>query len=573
MSMPFYTLAFHTSHDAGAALLNGREIVAAASEERFNRIKHYGYLPFESIRYCLDEARIEPADVDQLVVPSGVVSSAAKLLLDRDSYDAPSIGRGNQSITKKLKKTIAEKGRAFAGPTSVPAYARRVSFPKDIPLRTVDHHEAHAASTYYTCGNDEALVVTSDGLGDDVSTTVWHGQDGEMTELLRVGKEGSLGWFYGIVTQALGWWVGDGEGKTMGLASYGDASNELIEILRKICPEYRAGELVKPVDFSYPGRWHVTDTHHWDFAEVAAVRRLLESYEREDVADAAQRLLEEQLLDLVGYWLDETGARNLALAGGVFLNVAVNRALISRLDPDDFHAFPAAGDAGLPVGAALSAYYARDPGAGPIHVEHPAFGSGYSTEAIRTTLDERKLDCRRPASITDAVAERLLDGEIVAWFQGRMEYGPRALGNRSILLDPRLADGRDRINGQVKFRDSWRPFAPSILARAVEEYVIDPVPDTFMITSYKVRDDAPAAIPAVTHVDGTTRPHVVKPDVTPLYHELIDTFDRRGGVPLLLNTSFNRSGDPIVRSVEDAIGTFYTTGLNTLAIGDCLLVK
>lgn len=568
-----YTLSFHTTHNAGAALLKDQKIVTAASEERFNRIKHYGYLPYQSIKYCLDEAGISPADVDQIVIPSDVVPSDVKLLLGWDTITAENISQGSQPFSKKLKQGMAERVRGVKNPTDMPKYARQVEFPEDILLRTVNHHEAHAASVYYTCGNDEALVVTSDGLGDDISLTVWHGRDGELGELLRVEKEGSLGWFYGIVTQALGWWVGNGEGKTMGLSSYGDAPPELIERLREICPEYRDGQLVKPVDLDYAGVWRVKDTYHWNFDEAEFVEGLLLEYEREDVADAAQQLLEEQVVHLVDYWLDETDATNLALAGGVFLNVAVNRELLYQLDINDFHAFPAAGDGGLPVGAALTAYHVDNPHTTVQHLEHPDLGPEFSDEKIRDVLEGRKLSYERPASITDAVADLLLNGQIVAWCQGRMEYGPRALGNRSILIDPRLENGKDRVNEEIKFRESWRPFAPSILEDAIEEYLVDPYPDTFMITSYEVREEKRDEIPAVTHVDGTTRPQVVKDDVAPRYYELIKTFDKKGGVPIVLNTSFNLSGDPIVCSVEDAVSTFYNCGLDAVAIGDYLLQK
>ena len=568
-----YTLSFHTTHNSGAAMLRDGQIVAAASEERFTRIKHYSSLPYESIRYCLDEAGIEPEDVDAIAVPSDVVPWGVKLLLDWDDYDPDNVSQGSQPLSKTVKKRMAERVRGVRNKTSMPEYARQVRFPQDIPLHTVNHHEAHAASAYYTCGNDESLVVTSDGLGDDISLTVWHGNDGELDELLRVGKEGSLGWFFGVVTQALGWWVGNGEGKTMGLASYGDAPVELVDELREICPVYRDGRLVDGSDTDYAGEWRVKDTYHWDFDETSHVEELLEEYEREDVADAAQQLLEEQVFDVVRHWMDETGAENLALAGGVFLNVAVNRKLIHELDPDDFHVFPAAGDDGLPVGAALASYYSRNPGAEPLHLQHPDLGPGFTSSHVETVLDQRKLTYEKQESIVDAVADLLLDGNIVAWFQGRMEYGPRALGNRSILIDPRLTDGNDRVNAEIKFRESWRPFAPSVLDRAVDDYLVDPIADPFMVTSFEVRDEREDEIPAVTHVDGTTRPQVVKEENNPRYYDLIDTFDSKGGVPLVLNTSFNLSGDPIVCSVEDAIDTFYNCGLDALAVGDHLLQK
>lgn len=571
--MSTYRLAFHTTHNAGAAILEDGSIEAAVSEERFNRIKHYGYLPFQSIEYCLDEVGIEPEDVDEIVVPSDVVPHDAKVLLGWEQYDDESASQGSQPFLKRIKRGTAQKIRSVKNPSSIPEYARRVAFPEDIEIKTINHHEAHAASAYYTSGSEEALVVTCDGLGDDISLTVWRGTGGEMESLYRVGPEGSLGWFYGVVTQGLGWWVGNGEGKTMGLSSYGDPSEELLDELSALCPEYENGELVDPVDFDYPDMWRVKDTYHWDFEEVGYVEELLERYEREDVAAAAQVLLEEQLLSIVDHWLDRLDTDAVALAGGVFLNVAVNRRIIQELEVSDFHAFPAAGDDGLPVGAALGAHYSANPDEAPSHMEAPYLGPGFDEAEIEATLEGRKLDYSEPESITDEVANLLLDGNIVAWCQGRMEYGPRALGHRSILIDPRLDDGKDRVNREIKFRDSWRPFAPSVLERAAEEYMVDPYPDTFMITSYEVREEKREEIPAVTHVDNTTRPQVVKADVAPKYHELIDTFDEKGGVPIVLNTSFNLSGEPIVCSVEDAVGTFYNCGLDALAIGPYLLEK
>lgn len=549
------------------------EILAAASEERFNRQKHYAALPYESIQYCLDTAGIEPATVDQIVVPSDVVTSGAKLLLDRDDYDPENISRGSRPVGKRAKKWLAEQYRGWKQESAMPRYARAVEFPSDIPLRTVSHHEAHAASAYYTCGLDDVLVVTSDGLGDDISLSVWHGRDGELQELYKVGKEGSFGYFYGVVTQALGWWVGNGEGKTMGLSSYGDPLPELVDRLADYCPRFENGRLAEPTPVDYPSAWTHLDTFHPNFEEASEVEALLADYDREDLAAAAQQLLETEILGLVDHWLAETGTDALALAGGVFLNVAVNRELLSQLDISDFYAFPAAGDDGLPVGATLSAYHVDNPEARPQRMVHPALGPGLPDEETRAVLEGRKLEFSRLDSLTDRVADLLLEGKIVAWCQGRMEYGPRALGNRSILIDPRLADGKDRVNREIKFRESWRPFAPSILAPAAEEYLVDPYPDPFMITSYDVREEKREQIPAVTHIDGTTRPQVVTREAAPHYYDLIETFDERGGVPVVLNTSFNLSGDPIVCTPEDAVGTFYNCGLDALALGDYLLEK
>lgn len=571
--MTTYTLSFHTTHNSGATILKNEEIIAAASEERFNRIKHFASLPYQSIEYCLNEAGINPGEVDQIVVPSDVVTWGAKLLLNREEYEAENISQGSKLLTTTVKKWMAERIRWTKNTTSMPKYARIVEFPDDIELFTVNHHESHAASAFYTSGFSDALVFTSDGLGDGLSLTVWRGTDSELKKLYQAGKDGSFGWFYGVVTQALGWWVGNGEGKTMGLASYGETKDEVIEELRAICPEFEQGELTKSANIAPADAWRSKDTYHWNFEEVKLVERLLNRYKREDVAAAAQYLLEEQLSDLVNDWLKRTGTNNLAVAGGVFLNVALNRRILTELDIDGFHAFPAAGDDGLPVGAALSAVHAQGSDSQPKELSHPDLGPGFTGEEIKSVLEGRKLGYEQPESVADAVAELLLDGSIVAWFQGRMEYGPRALGNRSILIDPRLDDGKDRVNAEIKFRESWRPFAPSVLEEAIEDYFVDPAPDTFMITSFRVRDEKRNEIPAVTHVDGTSRPQVVKRDAVPQYYDLIKTFDEKGGVPILLNTSFNLSGDPIVCSIEDAIYTFYNCGLDALAIGPYLLRK
>lgn len=565
-------LGFSTTHDSGATLLQGGDMVAAVNEERFNRTKHYGYLPFKSIEYCLTEGGISPEDLDAVAVPSDVLRTDARHLLDAE-IETTNVSRGSLSILKRMtRKSVETLRRASGRNERIPDYIRTVTFPDGLDVALVNHHEAHAASAYYCCAHDDALVVTLDGLGDRLSGSVWYGTDGDLESVRQFDRTGSLGWFYGIVTQALGWWISNGEGKTMGLASYADPDPDAVTDLREILPRYEDGELVDGCYFSRAASWEIQDTHHWTFDEAEIVETLIADYGREPVAAAAQYLLEEQVMNIVEPWLKRTDADVLATAGGVFLNVQVNHRVIQETPVEKYFTFPNAGDGGLPSGAALSAYRYWNEEFTPFELRHVYYGPDLTNNS-RESLNRRHLDYEVCEDIVERCSDLLADGKIVAWCQGRMEYGPRALGNRSILIDPTEEDNMDRVNKQVKFRESWRPFAPSILEEAIEDYLIDPVYDPFMITSFEVRKEKRDEIPAVTHVDDTTRPQVVRQEVNERYWRLIREFERQTGTPVLLNTSYNLSGEPIVCDVQDAVQTFYGTGLDALAVGDYLLTK
>jgi len=572
-------------HDSGATLVSDGTLVAAVNEERFTRRKHAGSYPFRSIEYCLDAADIDAADVDALAVPTEGGTGWLDPFVDE--YEVTDISRDPMTKVERIKQ-VPERTESVAswaidkansavapddgGPAEAPDYVFDASFRPGVEVRKVNHHEAHAATAYYGCGADNALVVTADGLGNYFSTTVWDCHDGEMEPLRKWGRNGSLGWFFGIVTEALGWWIGNGEGKTMGLASYGEYDETIAAVLRRYLPEYEGGELVDEPSFSQPSMFEIYDTYHWSFEESDDVATLADEHGREDVAATAQRLLEDQLLEIADSWLAETGHDTLATAGGVFLNVRVNNRIIREADPAEYFIFPNAGDGGLPTGAAFSAYRHGDPSFTPFKLEHPYYGPDIDTD-LPEELDKRGLPYETPEDSVERAADLLADGNIVAWCQGRMEYGPRALGNRSILIDPTRDDSMDRVNQSVKFRESWRPFAPSILEDAVDEYLVDPVYDPFMITSFDVKPEKREEIPAVTHVDGTTRPQVVRRSINPRYYDLIDAVADRTGTPVVLNTSYNLSGDPIVTTPKDAVQTFYSTGLDALVVDDYVLTK
>jgi len=578
-------LGLSFGHDAGATLLRDGDIVAAVNEERFTRRKHAASYPLESISYCLEAADITAAEVDVLAVPSeGNLGSLDPFVNDYEvvnaSQDPTSFlsrlrrlsDRPESLVTRAYNSALRRLAADTTPRTVVPDYVFDQSFQPGIEARKVNHHEAHASTAYFGCGDPEALVVTADGIGDELTTTVWDCRDGEMEPLRKWGRKGSLGWFFGVVTEALGWWIGNGEGKTMGLGSYGEYDEEIGRELREILPEYEDGELVDGTEFSLPSSFEIHNTLHWSFSESDHVEAIIDEHGREDVAATAQRLLEEQILNIVEPWMERTGHETLATAGGVFLNVRVNNRIIRSETADSYFIFPNAGDGGLPTGAALTAHRYETPSFTPFTLEHPYFGVDIGRN-LPAELEKRELPYEKPSSPVDRAVELLVDGNIVAWCQGRMEYGPRALGNRSILIDPTEDDSMDRVNQSVKFRESWRPFAPSILEEAVDEYLLDPVYDPFMITSFDVRGGKRDEIPAVTHVDGTTRPQVVRKSVNERYWTLINRFGEETGTPVLLNTSFNLSGDPIVATPKDAIHTFYNSGLDALVLGDYVLTK
>jgi len=578
-------LGISAGHDSGATLISDGTIVTAVNEERFSRVKHHGRTPFNAIEHCLKQSSIEAGDVDAIVLSSEHVPSSIRPILP-DDVTPENISIKPISSIERFKYHYLTRGSSLPidalrkgietifddQQNQIPSYIWSHNFPNDTDVFLVNHHESHAATAYHGSGFDEALIVTLDGIGDQYSGSVWQGKDGNLERLDSWGRNGSLGWFFGIVTQALGWWIGNGEGKTMGLAAYGESTPEVRDFLEQYLPCYKHGTLREGYDFSRPSQWLSRDTHHWSFKEAEEIETLLHNHDRSDLAATAQQLLEEQVLEIVRPWLQETQLENIATAGGVFLNVKLNPKIYQLDEVNNYYIFPNAGDGGLPTGAAYQAFRNINPDQQLGNLNHAYWGPDVTAD-VPFVLDDRQLSYEHCSDIVDRCAQLLADGKILGWCQGRMEYGPRALGNRSILIDPTHPDSMDRVNDRVKFRDSWRPFAPSILEEAVDDYLVDPVYDPFMITSTEVREDKRDEIPAVTHVDGTTRPQVVRKSVNERYWKLINAFAGRTGTPVVLNTSFNLSGDPIVCDARDAIATFYNSGLDALAIGDYLLSK
>ncbi len=425
-------LGLHVGHDSSAALVRDGRVVADVAEERFVRIKHYCGLPGRALEYCLASQNLSMKDIDVIAIP------AAGSVPDLNHLLRLTGGRRERSTGKRQALDFAKAVLRKPG-IKPPLYMKTFPVSPRTEIVHVDHHLAHAASAYYTNGvAEKQLIVTIDGAGDDVSFGIWRGEAGRIERLEVFPTSGSLGWFYSNVTEALGWWHGDGEGKTMGLAPYGDPSG-CEGVLDEFCPRYEAGRLTRPHDFGRSFYWNESGAIQWHFDQAAAIRDLVRRHGRTNIAAEAQRVLEEQVKSVVFPWMEREQTRNLTASGGVMLNVKLNQRLWDSGKIAHHHTYPNPGDSGLAVGAALQAYYAAEPNARIYPVEDVNWGPEYSVEEIEETLKLRRLQFRRVDDVESYAADRLAAGKILGWFQGRMESGPRALGSRSILMSANRA--------------------------------------------------------------------------------------------------------------------------------------
>ena len=562
----FKVLGVHVGHDSSASLVIDGKIVADVAEERFTRCKHDAGLPIKSMNYCLEHAGITMDDLDAVAVPGGNALKLNSLFNLRDKRRFS--GTWKQRLRAIYKRVIDKEY------LELPVYLNAFDISHRTPIVKVPHHLSHAGSAFYTSGfTGEALIITLDGIGEGVSCGIWRGKpDGTIECLQKFGACGSLGWFYGNVTEALGWWHGDGEGKTMGLAPYGNERN-LKKELEKFCPKYENGMLVEPHDFGMSSTWHQSGATQWHFEDATEIGKLSKQYPKEDLAAAAQGILEEQVQNIIYPWMEKTGLKQVCCAGGIFLNVKLNQRILYSGKCEKFFVFPNAGDSGVAAGAALCAYRRQVREYVPSSIEHIYWGPQWSNDEIESNL---KL-CRVKYEYTDdpslEAAKRLADGKIIGWFQGRMESGPRALGNRSILVSANQAVNKDILNARVKFREGFRPFCPSILAERKKDYLTNGADARYMIVSFDVTDEKRDKVPAVVHADGTLRPQTVEKQTNPMYWALIHHFGELTGEYLVLNTSFNVMGEPIVLDPKQAIRCFYGGGMDSLVIGNFVVDK
>ena len=564
------------AHHPAAALLKDGEIVALASEERFVRVKYaIGYFPYQSIKFCLDTAGITLDRVDAIAWSNDPYLAIERWMNVNSSYAKKLAYAFTRSLNKS--RNGVRKGLSMFSLSLKPWEEEentktgfRVKFQTDIdtiPFFRVDHHTSHAASAYYASGFDEATVITWDGSGDGLSATISHGKNGVL-KVLEERNDFSIGEVYWAIHKYLQ--LSD-EGSLMGLAGYGTPAGTFD---RFINPERLEMDLNK---ISRPNIGHGASYSQSLIDWLGKPRQQDDEIEERHKTIAAdlQKLVEDFGFSYLKRALKMTGCRNVAFAGGVALNATLNGKIARSGLVDNIFIQPEAGDAGGALGAAYAGYVRSGHTLLPKEMPHAYWGIGYTDDEIKKALDIIKVDYVKVErdELIERVAEMLSSKQIVGWFQGRGEWGPRALGARSILGDPRDREMLYKINAAVKYRDGWRPFAPSMLEEAAEEYLEESVYAPFMIMTFPVREEKKSEIPAVVHVDGTTRPQLVRRSVNSLYYDLIKRFSEKTGVPVVMNTSFNLKGEPVVNSPRDAVRTFYSSGLDALAIGSFIIKK
>ncbi len=549
-------------HDSAACLLQDGVPVAAASEERFTRKKHDSDFPTNAVEFVLAQAGIDISAVEAVAFYDKPMRKFERLLVSQVHHFPRGLhpffhGTANWLTTKLRLPAVLEKKIDYTG-----------------PIFYADHHLAHAASAFYCSGWEDAAVLTVDGVGE-WATATWgegHGLDLELKGEIRFPH--SLGLLYSAFTWYLGFKVNSGEYKVMGLAPYGEP--RYVDKLRELIHVAPDGSF--RLDMRYFSYDHALRMFNPRLEELLGQpRRQLETGPLEqfhkDIAKSLQVIVDEVMVKLASSVVERTGLSKLCLAGGVALNCVANGHVLRRAPVEDLYIQPAAGDAGGAMGAASWVWHSllrqpRQPRLSSVYL-----GPGYDEALMRKTLDHYGAVYRRcePPELCDAVAERIDTQRVVGWYQGRMEWGPRALGHRTILADARDPKMRDVLKWKIKKREGFRPFAPTVLEEHIGDVFEIDRPSPYMLLVAQVREDQD--LPAVTHVDGSARIQSVNRDEEPLYYDMIKAFHERTGCPVVVNTSMNVRGEPIVCTPEDAYLCFMRTDMDDLALGPFLLAK
>jgi len=586
-------------HDAAAALLQDGLLVAAAEEERFSRKKHDQGFPHLAIDFCLRQAGIRREDLDYVVFYEKPLLKFERILLTCLQTFPRGWSVFRESMIAWFGEKLWVKGQIMS---ELGVRSERVLFS--------EHHLSHAASAFFCSPFDEAAILTIDGVGEWATATVgratarWdsneHPTNGAQNDIElfdEIRFPHSLGLLYSAFTAFLGFEVNEGEYKVMGMAPYGRP--HFVDDVYKLIDVQDNGSFRLNLDYF---SFHVSTRHSYNrrfvdlfgeprpgeaefFTEATGShsdRALAEKNQRwADIAASVQRVTEDTVLKMAKYAHEKTGSKNLCLAGGVALNSVANGRLVCETPFEHVFIQPAAGDPGGALGAALYAHHVLLGQPRRFVLEHAYWGEEHGPAAIRAALaragagfdwiedDER---------LTDIVADALMKGQVVGWYQGRFEWGPRALGNRSLLADPRRAEMKETVNVKIKFREPFRPFAPVVAEAHASEYFELPeparhYPARYMLLVSQVRENRRDCIPAVTHVDGSGRLQTLRSEWNPRYYRVLEKFGQGTGVPVLLNTSFNLRGEPIVNTPENALSTFARSGIDLLVMGDAVVRK
>ena len=557
-------------HDSAAALLKDGHVIAAVEEERFSRKKYDDDFPEIAIEWCLKEARISPSDIQSVAFYDKPVLKFERLLDNYISVAPRGIYSFLDTIPKWLHKRLWIKNEIEK---SLKGFKGEIIFP--------EHHLSHAAHTYYTSTFEESAILTVDGVGEWSTASFGYAKNNSIKLTNDIRWPHSLGLFYSAFTYFLGFKVNEGEYKLMGLASYGKPKYYDL-ILNNLIDVKEDGSIhldMKYFAFTYDKV--MTNTR---FSKLFGIepRKKDEKIEQIhfDIGASAQKVLEDILLKMANHVYEKTKMKNLCLGGGVALNGVANYRLFKEAPFDNLHIPPSPGDAGSAVGCAQYLYYIYhknqrviEKDQSKVIAENIYVGPTYTNDVIQTFLDTNKIKYEKLDSekLLKQTAQLISDGNIVGWYQGKMEWGPRALGCRSILADPRKSEMKDILNEKIKHRESFRPFAPSILEEYVSEYFEIDCISPYMIMVVPVKK--PSEIPAVTHVDGTSRLQTVNHKANSLYYDLINEFYKITGIPVIINTSMNVMGEPIVNTPEQAYQMIVKTDMDYLVMGNYLVKK
>lgn len=570
--------------DASATIVKDGEIIAAVDEERLNRIKHSPGFPERSIKYCLERAGVGLDGVDRIAAANDLKKNLLrKLAFSIRTFPVSAWPKYlsnymRQRIGRPLSLAEDLSNRVGGDPKTIGAKIRRV-----------EHHRAHAASAYHTSPFKDAAILTVDGSGDFVTCALSHGKDGEIKRLYEVFWPNSLGMLYFSVTQHLGFREIGAEGKVMALASYGKP--RYMDEFRKIV-RLTDGSFQMDMDyftFHLPvliDNWGDPTTASFFIYRDWLSKKFHDSFgpprepgsqytERHmDIAASLQKTLEETVFHLLRRLHRETKTEDLCLAGGVALNCVMNGKVTEHTPFKRVYVQPNAGDGGLSLGSALYLYNCLEGSPRKTTLNTASLGTEYANEEVEMALKGAALKYSKVRDVSRRAAEEIANGKVVGWFQGKMEFGPRALGNRSILADPRREGMRDYLNFEVKRREFFRPFAPSVLEEEAKAFFsLNGSSSPFMLMAVRVRPEKASLVPAITHVDGTARVQTVDRTSNARYRRLIEEFKAITGVPMVLNTSFNLKGEPVVSSPGDAIKSFLSTKIDILAMEDFIVEK
>jgi carbamoyltransferase len=555
---------------SSAVLLKDGKVVAGAAEERFNREKVSRKFPHAAMDFCLKEGKCSLEDIDYVAVgwnPGIHIRTYNRRFSETFRWHAEFLYNVPNSLLRHRKdKQVNWVEQRFMHPKG------------ETKVIYVTHHLAHAANAFYLSPYKEAAIITVDGRGEDETAFFGVGKNNKITELGTIVHPQSLGLFYSTLTQFLGFEPHVDEWKVMALASYGTRDNKYYHKLKQILRHLPDGTF--EFDLTYFD-YYLHDKHSFYSPKMRSLlgepRKSDDGYTQrhKDIAAALQQITEETLVHMLEWLHAKTKQKNLVVSGGVFMNSVFNGKITERTPFKNVFISSCPDDSGISIGAA--AYVHHDilglPRMQP--QEHNYWGPEYGDKEIKDTIQKYKLTARKLPDIEKHTAQLLAHGKIIGWFQGKMEFGQRALGNRSILANPRMAEMKDLVNRVIKYREGFRPFAPSILEERVAEYFeCDKnarVP--FMERVFMIRKDKQSEIPAVTHVDGSGRLQTVSKKHSPRYYQLIKEFEKLTGTPVVMNTSFNLKGEPVVMTPTDAIRTFNSSGLDALVLGDYLLTK